>query len=269
MNSYYGGDAATGTVTSPPFRIERPYINLLVGGGGHPGTGVELRLDGATVRSVRGPNTRPGGSERLQWKTWEVGPLQGRMARIHIVDQEQDGWGHITVDQIVQSTQRLEAAPLRKGFQISKRYLWVPVKNGAPKHRMQLLVGGRTVREFSLEFAIGEPDWEAFVDVSEFAGRTLTAQLTLRGGASALVSVVARYGVPGAAPRRACEPAGWPTRRPASRDEIVRTAQYAPHEDRVESPGSRRAGPSRPAPRDRGRVLPARPAGRTGSLRKP
>src|SRR5918912_610523 len=37
VNSFRGGDAATGTLTSPEFKVERKYINFLVGGGKHPG----------------------------------------------------------------------------------------------------------------------------------------------------------------------------------------------------------------------------------------
>src|SRR5215831_11293947 len=36
VNSYYGGDTSTGTLTSPAFKVERMFINFLLGGGHHP-----------------------------------------------------------------------------------------------------------------------------------------------------------------------------------------------------------------------------------------
>ena len=38
VNSYHGGETAKGVLTSPPFVIERDYINFLVGGGYYPGS---------------------------------------------------------------------------------------------------------------------------------------------------------------------------------------------------------------------------------------
>src|SRR4051812_50074406 len=47
VNSYHGGDGTTGTLTSPAFKIERKYINFLIGGGKYPGmTCMKLLVDG-------------------------------------------------------------------------------------------------------------------------------------------------------------------------------------------------------------------------------
>jgi hypothetical protein len=35
-NSYHGYEQGTGRLTSPPFKIERKYVNFLIGGGGFP-----------------------------------------------------------------------------------------------------------------------------------------------------------------------------------------------------------------------------------------
>ena len=54
VNSYYGGDKTTGTLTSPEFEITKPYINFLIGGGGVSGLAFDLIIDGKVVRHAHG-----------------------------------------------------------------------------------------------------------------------------------------------------------------------------------------------------------------------
>jgi sucrose-6-phosphate hydrolase SacC (GH32 family) len=111
VNSFWKGDGTTGTLTSPPFRIERRYIAFLVGGGNHPGeTEVRLVVGGAVVRKQTGSN-----SERLRWKSWDVADLEGKTVTIVIVDEHTGGWGHINVDHIVQTSTQPLAVDDRDG----------------------------------------------------------------------------------------------------------------------------------------------------------
>jgi hypothetical protein len=103
-NSFNGGDKATGTLTSPAFKIERKFITFLIGGGGYEKeTCMNLVVDGKIVRTMTGPNTKPGGSEELAPASWDVAELMGREAVIAIIDERKGGWGHINVDHIMQS----------------------------------------------------------------------------------------------------------------------------------------------------------------------
>jgi uncharacterized protein (DUF608 family) len=96
VNTFLKGDDSQGTLTSPAFEISRKYINFLIGGGSHADrTCVNLLVDGKAVRTaVRKDN------EKLEWHFWNVEDLQGKTARIEIVDRQSGGWGHINVDQI-------------------------------------------------------------------------------------------------------------------------------------------------------------------------
>ncbi len=96
VNSYLGGDVSTGTLTSPEFTIEYPYINFLISGGNHTnGTELVLLVDGNTVKRTTGNN-----SEQLRLMSWDVRAYQSKTAKIVIRDSETGGWGHINVDNI-------------------------------------------------------------------------------------------------------------------------------------------------------------------------
>jgi len=96
VNTFIDGDAPHGKLTSPEFRIERPFINFLIGGGNHARqTCINLLVDGGPVRTATGRR-----EERLRWTLWGVWDLIGTRARIEILDAHSGAWGHINIDQI-------------------------------------------------------------------------------------------------------------------------------------------------------------------------
>lgn len=179
VNSFYGGDESTGTLTSPLFEIKRPFINFLIGGGGYPDkTCINLLVNGKIVRTAEGPNTEPGGSEELNWQGWDVRDLSGQRAKIQIVDQYTGGWGHINIDHIVQSFKKRETIfNKEREMQFNQKYLNIPVKNDASKRLISLFVDGEKVREFDVELAQSEPDFWVYLDVSEFQGQQGTLRI--------------------------------------------------------------------------------------------
>ena len=178
VNSFNGGDDSTGMLTSPPFEIERKYLQFLIGGGGWEGkTCMNLLLNGKVVRTATGPNIQPGGSEHLQPAQWDVSEFTDKKVVLQIVDDATGGWGHISVDQIIQSDKRNEAPIMQlnvtRSLEVEKSYLNFPVKTGGPMRRVSVLVNGETVHAFDIELADGQPDWWAFLDATPFQGKTV------------------------------------------------------------------------------------------------
>jgi uncharacterized protein (DUF608 family) len=103
------GDGLQGTLTSPPFKIEKRYLHFLVGGGSFAGeTCVELTVGDRVAHSAQGQNT-----EQLAWATFDLSALHGETAQVRIVDRSTQAWGHILADHFVLSDET--AAELRTG----------------------------------------------------------------------------------------------------------------------------------------------------------
>lgn len=182
VNSFFQGDRTTGTLTSPVFRIERKYITFLIGGGQDlERLAVQLIVDDQIVHRSTGSNDQPGGSESLAPDYWEVSGLIGQQARIRIVDQATGSWGHINVDQIQQSDTRPRGFVNNVERQIvaSDRYLHFPIKNGAPRRVVTLLIGDQVIVRNDIELADSpaEVDWWAPMDVSSWQGEELTIRV--------------------------------------------------------------------------------------------
>jgi fructan beta-fructosidase len=195
VNSFNGGDGSTGILISPPLKVERRYLQFLIGGGGWEGkTCLNLLIDGKTVRTATGPDVALGGSEQLQPAQWDVSEFIGKDATLQIVDNSTGVWGHISVDQIVQSDKHLDAPMVRlnvtRDILVEKPYLNFPVKNGAAKRLVTVKVDGQAKRTFDIELADGAPDWWAFLDAMPFHGKVVTVEANkLPEGSTGLSSV--------------------------------------------------------------------------------
>jgi hypothetical protein len=112
------GDAATGTLTSSPFRVTQPYASFLVGGG----SGIKTRVDivnatnGVVLFQATGPD-----NEEMRKVFVDLRPFAGATIRVRLVDEATTGWGHLNFDGFVfQDSRPLEgdevkAAPLTDG----------------------------------------------------------------------------------------------------------------------------------------------------------
>ncbi len=173
-NSFFKGNSSLGILTSPPFTIERSYINFLIGGGNYPGeTCINLLVDGNSVRTATG-----GNDEHLSWSFWDVTELKGESARIQIVDKHTERWGHVNVDDIIQSDMKSLLPDLKREILIGSNFINLPVKTGAEKRRMKLIVDGSPLDDFEIELADNEIDFWAFIDVEKFMGKKALFRVT-------------------------------------------------------------------------------------------
>jgi fructan beta-fructosidase len=110
ISSEIEGDGPTGTLTSPVFKIARPYISFRIGGGDYESdTCVNLLIRGQVVRSATGWR-----SDRLVPASWDVRRFLGQKAQVQIIDAASGDWGHINVDHIIQ-TDKPERLPVATG----------------------------------------------------------------------------------------------------------------------------------------------------------
>jgi len=85
-----------GSLTSRPFVVERNHIRFRIAGGDHQGeTCINLIVDDEIVRTATGDN-----SNTLRVETWDVEDLQGKTARLEIIDRRKGSWGFVKVDDI-------------------------------------------------------------------------------------------------------------------------------------------------------------------------
>jgi fructan beta-fructosidase len=175
-NSFHGGDATTGTLTSPTFQIRQSYINFLVGGGAHvhvPGTTDDPPPLGTVFADFESATSYGPG-----WTA--TGTLAGTApAAGTIGDQQQvTGYeGQRLVNTFLDhdlSTGHITSPT----FQITTNYINLLVGGGShpypgsagnPPTAVNLVVDGQVVRTATGEDA-ERLNWVAW-DVAEFRGR--------------------------------------------------------------------------------------------------
>ncbi|KLU01375.1 Sucrose-6-phosphate hydrolase [Rhodopirellula islandica] len=194
VNSFRGGDRATGTLTSPPFAVERDYLTFLIGGGGHANkTCMNLLVDGQVVQTITGENTQSGGSEALAPAFWNLSELAGQTVQLQIVDQATAGWGHINVDHLVQTDTKPnlpEWDRREKAFVVTDTYLVIPIENaGRGKGQIQLFADDKEVRRYDLTIATSAEttDWHAYFTIDAYQGqnaRVVATKVTDEGFAA-------------------------------------------------------------------------------------
>ena len=192
VNTFLGGDTSIGTITSTPFTIQRNYIQFLMGAGNQRGkTCMNLLVNGQVVRSSVGMGDR----EDLSALQWNVSNLISSNATIQIVDSATGGWGHINVDQIIQTDTSLGSV-----VTITNRYLNLPVKTGATSRRFELVVDGLVTHEFFIELAdTVTPDFYSFLDLGDFQGKQALVRVdSLPATTTNLNSLVWSNGIVGA-----------------------------------------------------------------------
>ena len=88
------GDKATGTLTSAPFLVDKPYASYLVGGGSDNTVRVELLdQDGKVIHRSSGRVT-----ENMRRVVVDLKSHQGKELSIRLVDEGTGGWGHLNFD---------------------------------------------------------------------------------------------------------------------------------------------------------------------------
>ncbi len=87
-------DEPQGTLTSVAFKVTQPWASMLVGGGSHQETRVEL-LDeaGKVFFVISGPNT-----EELSPVVVDLRKQKDKLISIRITDTHTGGWGHVNFD---------------------------------------------------------------------------------------------------------------------------------------------------------------------------
>jgi sucrose-6-phosphate hydrolase SacC (GH32 family) len=179
----YGNEPAIGTLTSPPFLIERKSIHFLI--SSHelhflPGPDgmknpedqvIQLLVDKKVVRSQV-----PDEFHAMFWRSWDVSEFKGKKAQIRIVDNDNRKWAHIDIDHIIQNDIPVEGFVVERQLSIDKTLLNMPVKKGILRNYLELFVDGKQIRGIDVGLATGDVDYWVVADLTPWMGKEVTVR---------------------------------------------------------------------------------------------
>ncbi len=142
------GDAPTGTLTSAPFVVTKPFASFLIAGGSHAETRVEILHDGLNLVlfQARGDNT-----ENLKREVVDLSGQVGQTIRVRLVDRHSGGWGHLNFDDFrLHDTKPV--VPVRAGAAPLDKYAHSGIDPRAAAQAMTVPPG------FRVSLFAGEPD---------------------------------------------------------------------------------------------------------------
>lgn len=172
LNSFTGGDASTGTLTSPTFRIDQRYLNFQIGGGDHPNVpgGSTAPPPGTTFADFEGPTYGEGWTATGDFTG--TGPTRESLPG-------QIGAG--VLDTCVKSCDPAVGTISSPAFTIDHDYIDLLVaggnhpNDGPDPTAVNLVVDGKVVASATGNNS-GEMNWRAW-DVRAWKGRQATIQV--------------------------------------------------------------------------------------------
>ena len=178
VTSFHGGDATRGTLRSPDFVIDQPYLNFLVGGGNHayvPGSTPGGNVAGATFANFEGPTWGDGWSATGDFTN--AGPVAGTLPG----QQQVTGYDGAQLVNTFTNGDAPQGTITSPTFTIGSHYIDLLVGGGdhpwgaANPTAVNLVVNGQVVQSAtgSDSEALNWVSW----DVSRYQGQQATIQI--------------------------------------------------------------------------------------------
>lgn len=185
VNSYFeGGDSKLGKlILKKPLRLNRRYLNVLIGGGGDSD-----RLYLRVLHKGRELGRLSGGfDEVLVPKFLDLKEALGGEVSLEIVDAASGSWGHINVDDISFFDEPVGFSASEFELVGKDNFLLLPISGKAGLRRLSIegetKGGGRkTIYTESIPLDFENPQWFAPMSIKDFKGKKIFVKLDAKAG---------------------------------------------------------------------------------------